>query len=111
MKYNRPRGKLGKYSGQIIDGSRGRKRISILPFHTLSYGAGNHSVIPIMTSQAGRVKTRVVDPHWFQCGSGSGILGPCGSESGILQLKKIHSFLYQKLQIYLSLEFYEERLV
>jgi hypothetical protein len=41
-----------------------------------------HQVLYISLSLAISLKRSVVDPHWFQCGSGSSILRQCGSESG-----------------------------
>jgi hypothetical protein len=29
-----------------------------------------------------QILSSVADPHWFQCGSGSSVLGQCGSEYG-----------------------------
>jgi len=40
----------------------------------------------------------VVDPHWFQCGSGSGssILGQCGSGYGVLMIKIVKFYKWFK---------------
>jgi hypothetical protein len=36
------------------------------------------------------VNISVVDPHRFQCGSGSGIFGKCGSRSIVLMAKLLN---------------------
>ena len=63
----------------------------------------------------------VVDPHWFQCGSGSSILGQCGSGSGsrsrllmtkickIFQLEKKFKFFWSKIALFLSLGLHKGR--
>ncbi len=65
------------------------------------------------------ISCSVVDLHWFQSGSGSIMLGPCGSGSssghgsGLRALMTIYSwkksFFCQQLRFFLSLGFHEGR--
>jgi hypothetical protein len=63
-----------------------KKKIQIMknpPFSDSNYHARNSTHHPALAIHLSKERFHptsiVVDPHWFQCGSGSSILGQCGS--------------------------------
>ncbi len=50
--------------------------------------------------QEGLYESSVVDPHWFYCGSGSSVLGQCGSGSRVYDPKFWH-LIGEKIKFFL----------
>jgi hypothetical protein len=72
------------------------------PYSTINNGSGSETQVVVGCGKCYRISfarmillTSVADPHWFQCGFGSSILGQFGSGSKVLKItnreKKIYS--------------------